>query len=113
MAIIPTGDLLRAARALVGWSQTDLAEASGLSRATINRLENRKDNRLENRKEADNGKDPDNFTLESFALIVEAYATKGIEFTEKTADHGAGIRWQKPDGPPVQRKIKKTSRGED
>lgn len=102
MAIIPTGDLLRAARALLGWSQTDLAEASGLSRATINRLENRKD--------ADHGNEPDNFTLESFASIVKAYAEKGIEFTEKTTDHGAGLRWRTPHGQPVQKKTKKTGR---
>lgn len=104
MAIIPTGDLLRAARALAGWSQTDLAEASGLSRATINRLENRE--------EPDRGKAPDNFTLASFALIVQAYAKKGIEFTEKTADHGAGIRWRKPSGPPGKKEIKKVDGAE-
>jgi transcriptional regulator with XRE-family HTH domain len=36
--IVPVA-LLRAARALLGWSQTDLAERSGLSLPTIKRIE--------------------------------------------------------------------------
>jgi hypothetical protein len=36
---VPTSAQLRAARALIGWSQTDLAEASGVSARTIKAME--------------------------------------------------------------------------
>ena len=35
----PDGDVIRAARALIGWSVHDLADRSGISNATITRLE--------------------------------------------------------------------------
>ncbi|MGM5026270.1 helix-turn-helix domain-containing protein [Tardiphaga sp. 862_B3_N4_1] len=34
-----TSEMIRAARALLRWEQTDLAEAAGLSLATVKRLE--------------------------------------------------------------------------
>lgn len=63
---------LRAARALLGWSQTQLAEKAGLSVETIKRLEGMK-GPLDATKVS---------TLES---IVKAFDKAGVEFTNGDA----------------------------
>lgn len=92
MAIIPSAEMLRAARALLGWNQRQLATSAGVSRPTVNRLENRLESPGENGRES-----KDNPKLESIEAIVLAYAAQGIEFMEGTASHGPGLRWRTPD----------------
>lgn len=91
MAIIPSGEMLRAARALLGWNQRQLATAANVSRPTVHRLENRFETRGEDARET-----RDNPTLESVEAIVRAYHSQGIEFTEATASTGPGLRWRTP-----------------
>lgn len=79
MAINYSPDLLRAARALVGWSQSEIAAAANVSRPTINRLET-----------------GGNATVETIKAIVNAFAKQGVEFTDSTSEHGAGVRWEAP-----------------
>lgn len=93
MAIIPSAEMLRAARALLGWNQRQLATSAGVSRPTVNRLENRLERRGENGRES-----KDNPKLESIEAIVLAYEAQGIEFIEATLSTGAGVRWRTPAG---------------
>ncbi|WP_312417499.1 helix-turn-helix transcriptional regulator [Shinella sp.] len=93
MAIIPSAEMLRAARALLGWNQRQLAAAAGVSRPTVHKLETRGIIRGENAR--DSG---DNATLESVEAIVRAYEAQGIEFIESTSSTGAGVRWRTPAG---------------
>lgn len=60
---------IRAARALLGWSQDDLADAAGLSRPTIDRAERTKTS---------------DATIEAIRLALEK---AGVEFI---AENGAG-----------------------
>lgn len=62
---------IKAARALLGWRQQDLAKRSGLSLAAINKLER-------------NLVSPRQFTLE---LLQQSFEQEGVEFTE-----GPGVR---------------------
>lgn len=66
---------VKAARALLGWSQRDLAARSGVSEPTIKRLE-AGDGALGGRET-------------TVAAIRDALETAGIEFTNGT---GAGVR---------------------
>lgn len=50
MLEIEIGKQIKALRALKGWSQTDLAEASGLGQGRISNLENGKSQSVENLK---------------------------------------------------------------
>lgn len=68
---------VKAARALLGWSQETLAEASGVSEPTIKRLE---------AAEGDLGGRPD--TIEKITGALEA---AGIEFISENGG-GAGVR---------------------
>lgn len=61
---MPTIEQIKAARALLGWSQGDLAKASGLSQTGIGRIENG-----ENKPNA-----------ETTIRITEAFGSHGIEF---------------------------------
>jgi transcriptional regulator with XRE-family HTH domain len=72
---------VKAARALVGWSQDQLAEFSGVSLPTIKRLEASNDERLGGRPE----------TYES---LVSALISAGIEFIEENGG-GPGVRMKK------------------
>ena len=75
-----TAALLRAARALLGWSQADLAKASMVSRPTIAEIE------LDKR-------EPQGRTL---ADIVRALENAGVEFTGDDDDAAAwGVAWRK------------------
>jgi transcriptional regulator with XRE-family HTH domain len=93
MAIIPSAEMLRAARALLGWNQRQLAAAAAVSRPTVHKLETRGATRGENARESG-----DNATLESVEAIVQAYEAQGIEFIEATSSTGSGVRWRTPAG---------------
>ncbi|WP_426122502.1 helix-turn-helix domain-containing protein [Pararhizobium sp. PWRC1-1] len=93
MAIIPTAEILRAARALLGWNQRQLAASAGVARPTVHKLETRGVMRGENARETG-----DNATLESVEALVQAYQAQGIEFIEATSSTGSGVRWRTPDG---------------
>jgi transcriptional regulator with XRE-family HTH domain len=69
---------IRAARALIGWTQTDLAQASGISQVAIKNLER-------------GATDPRASTLTS---IQDALDQAGVMFLEPgdTRDGGVGVR---------------------
>lgn len=71
---------LRAARALLGISQKDLADRSGVHINSINSLEN-------------GVSDPKQSTLIKLRI---ALSSLGVEFTDATRDHGAGVRFKNP-----------------
>lgn len=73
-----TGTQIRAARALLGWSQSELARRSGASLPTIKRLEA-------------SGDDPAGTvkTNEKIRIAVEA---ADIVFIDDDADGGRGVR---------------------
>ena len=68
---------IKAARALLGWSQTDLAERSGVSAPTVKRLE---------ASEGDVGG-----RIETAEALVAALKKAGIEFISENGG-GAGVR---------------------
>lgn len=72
---------VKAARALLDWSQADLAEASGVSLPTIKRLET--------------GDGPIGGREETASAICGALEAGGVEFIPENGG-GAGIRLQKP-----------------
>lgn len=69
---------IRAARALIGWKQTDLASASGISEMSIKNIER-------------NATDPRASTL---AAIQSALENAGVMFLDPgvSRDGGAGVR---------------------
>jgi predicted transcriptional regulator len=71
---------VKAARALLAWSQADLAEASGVSEPTIARLE------------AQDG--PIGGRPETGAALVAALEKAGIEFIAENGG-GAGVRMRR------------------
>jgi transcriptional regulator with XRE-family HTH domain len=71
---------VKAARALLGWSQADLADHSGISEPTVARLESM-DGELGGREE----------TAEK---IRHAIVTAGVEFIDENGG-GAGVRLRK------------------
>jgi transcriptional regulator with XRE-family HTH domain len=72
---------LKAARSLLGWSQDDLAEQSGVSKPTIGRLESQDGDTLGGRQETG-------------ASLVAALEKAGIEFIQENGG-GAGVRLAK------------------
>jgi transcriptional regulator with XRE-family HTH domain len=78
---VATNEQLRAARALLGWSQSELALRAGLSIPTIKRLEG--------------GFGP-HVSDETRARLQKAIETAGIEFIEENGG-GAGVRFRKAD----------------
>jgi predicted transcriptional regulator len=72
---------IKAARALVGWSQSDLAQHSGISEPTIARLEST-DGELGGRGE-------------TVRKIQKAFEASGIEFIEENGT-GEGVRFRRP-----------------
>ncbi len=75
-----TGAQIRAARALIGWRQVDLAKASGVSELTIKLVER--------------GRDARGSTL---AAIQKACAKAGVVFLDPgdVRDGGPGVRMKK------------------
>lgn len=73
-----TGAQIRAARALLGWKQTDLATASGISEISIKNIER-------------GATDPRSSTL---AAIQSAFDKAGVVFLDPgdTRDGGSGVR---------------------
>jgi transcriptional regulator with XRE-family HTH domain len=76
---VVTNEQLRAARALLGWSQTELALKAGLSVPTLKRLEG--------------GFGP-HVSDEARARLQKAIETAGVEFIGEN-DGGAGVRFRK------------------
>jgi predicted transcriptional regulator len=72
---------VKAARALLGWAQSDLARLSGVSEPTIARLESA-DGKLGGRKE----------TVRKIRVTLES---NGIVFIDENGG-GAGVRLKKP-----------------
>jgi transcriptional regulator with XRE-family HTH domain len=73
---------IKAARSLVGWSQDDLAVASGISKPTIGRLE------------AIDTDQPIGGRAETGAALVTALEKAGVEFIAENGG-GAGVRLRK------------------
>ena len=73
---------VRAARALLGWSQGDLVERSGLSLTTIRRME-----------DADVG--PGRSSAENVATVQRVLEAAGVQFIAENGG-GAGVRLSKP-----------------
>jgi predicted transcriptional regulator len=74
---------IKAARALIGWSQDDLAEHSGVSTPTIKRLESA-DGEIGGR-------------AETGEALVSALVRAGVEFIAENGG-GAGVRMKKRTG---------------
>jgi transcriptional regulator with XRE-family HTH domain len=70
---------VRAARALIGWSQTKLAEAAGLPVATVDRFE---------------AEAPENIPADAVARIGAALESGGVAFIPKNGG-GVGVRLRK------------------
>jgi transcriptional regulator with XRE-family HTH domain len=67
---------LRAARALLGWSRQDLADASGTGRETVQDFESR-------------GSNPKRLTLMAWR---KALIRAGVMFIDADEEHGSGVR---------------------
>lgn len=78
------GAQVRAARSLLGWSQTRLCEEAGISRATLNDIENEKG-------------DPRRSSMEA---VRTAFSSHGIRFSEDA--ESISVHMQKP--PKTRRK---------
>lgn len=79
MAIAYSEDIIRAARLMVGWTQTELAKAAKVSRQTLARIE-----------------DGDNATVDTVKKVIAALEKRGVEFIDATEDRGAGVRFIDP-----------------
>ena len=73
---------VRAARALLGWSQDELATRSGVSVATIRRQEP--------------GTGTFNATDDVVTKIAAAFESAGVEMVQGTDLKGQGVRWSRP-----------------
>jgi transcriptional regulator with XRE-family HTH domain len=71
---------IRAARGLLGWSQTDLAEAAGLSLPTVKRMERESDGPV--------------VSDDARAAVQDALQKAGVEFIPENGG-GAGVRLKK------------------
>ena len=74
-----TGNQLKAARALIGWSQAQVAEAAGLSVPTVKRAE---------------GQAALSASTEAIAAIRSALEAAGVEFIADDGE-GVGVRLRK------------------
>ena len=74
-----TIEQLRAARGLLGWSQTELAMRAGLSLPTVKRLEGGFGPRV---------------SVEARAKLQEALEAAGVEFIDENGG-GAGVRFRR------------------
>lgn len=75
-----TGNQLKAARALIGWSQVQVAEAAGLSVPTVKRAE---------------GRAALSASSAAVAAIRAALEAAGVVFLAENGN-GAGVRLRKP-----------------
>jgi transcriptional regulator with XRE-family HTH domain len=76
-----TSGQIRAARALLDWSQQKLADDSGVSLATIRRIE------------SDRG--PDRSTGPNLDAIQRALEVGGVAFTSRDSKGGEGVRMKR------------------
>jgi transcriptional regulator with XRE-family HTH domain len=76
-----TSGQIRAARALLDWNQQKLAEESGVSLATIRRIES--------------DREPDRTTSPNREAIQRALENGGISFTARDATGGEGVRMKR------------------
>ena len=74
-----TIEQLRAARGLLGWSQTELAKRAGLSLPTVKRLEGGFGPRV---------------SVEARTKLQEALEVAGVEFIDENGG-GAGVRFRR------------------
>jgi transcriptional regulator with XRE-family HTH domain len=81
---------IRAARALLGWRQDDLAKAAEVGITTIRRIE------------AQDG--PAMGYVSTLLRIQAAFEKAGIHFIEADASEGVGLRLRKPLAPARKRK---------
>lgn len=77
-----TAEQMRAARALLGWSQAQLSETSGVSLPTIKRMET-----------AGTGKSAG----DTIQKVEQALLSGGVQFIPENGG-GAGVRLAKPKG---------------
>ena len=77
-----TGPQVRAARGLVGWSQTDLASAAGIGLATVQRLESQ-EGMLRG-------------MTDTIWKIRKALEEAGIIFIDGDGSTGPGVKLSKP-----------------
>ncbi|MEQ1945153.1 helix-turn-helix transcriptional regulator [Mesorhizobium sp. VNQ89] len=75
-----TASQLRAARGLVNWSQTDLADKTGLALATIKRMEKL---------------GPGRSSADNVMAVQRALESAGVQFIPENGG-GAGVRMAKP-----------------
>ncbi len=73
---------MRAARGLIAWSQSRLAEASGLAVSTIKRMEGT-DSTLKS-------------SVENVLKVQRALEDAGVVFTDQGDDRGPGVRLKDP-----------------
>jgi transcriptional regulator with XRE-family HTH domain len=85
------GNLLRAARELLGWSQRELAERADCGLVTVQRIEKGGTFHVEGTREK----------------IVEVIQNAGVRFLPQTTTEGAGIRWATPDDQPSETPAKR------
>lgn len=78
--MIVSGRLIKAARALLGWSQGDLAERAGISRSALARLEF-------------GGSD---IRVSTVNAVVDALERNGLEILQESNARGEGVRLLKP-----------------
>ena len=72
---------IRAARALLGWRQEELAKASGIGTATIQRIEK--------------SNDPIGGYFSTVTRIQSAFEKAGIQFLDDDSAGGIGVRFRK------------------
>ncbi|WP_444462939.1 helix-turn-helix domain-containing protein [Rhodobacter capsulatus] len=75
---------IKAARLFLGWEQSDLADRSGVSLPTIQRLENPKFG-------------PGRSRMEIVMRVIEALEAGGIEFIPPDGTKGCGVRLSRTD----------------
>jgi len=74
-----TAAQIRAARAMLEWTREQLAKASGVSHSAIADFEK--------------GRNASMLT-ETARKLIDAFSDAGVEFTDATKQHGAGVRWK-------------------
>tara|TARA_R110000787_G_C13395474_1_gene443013 strand:+ start:1412 stop:1648 length:237 start_codon:yes stop_codon:yes gene_type:complete len=76
-----TSGQIRAARALLDWSQKNLADESGVSLATVRRIES--------------NRGPDRSTSPNREAIQRALENGGVSFTSEDNKGGVGVRMKR------------------
>lgn len=82
--MIVTGSQIRAARALLGWSQSKLATEAEIGEMTVKRFEN--------------SLDRDFGTVKTVRSIKQALENGGVIFMDDDGEFGPGVRLSKSSG---------------